>query len=121
MDGFMSPSTHRWVILAIVTSNHFGFFSLICSLSFSIFLTQRGLIVLLFLLYIHKDDEPIAGRAAGRDHTHVRKFLSQHHKKLPWKPEVAQKKNSDLCLFSFVKSSTYPSIILLNDFHQLSD
>ncbi|KAM4573010.1 N-acetyl-beta-glucosaminyl-glycoprotein 4-beta-N-acetylgalactosaminyltransferase 1 isoform 1-T1 [Odontesthes bonariensis] len=39
------------------------------------------------------DDEPIARRAAGRDHTHVRKFLSQHHKKLPWKPEYKGQAN----------------------------
>ncbi|KAM4573011.1 N-acetyl-beta-glucosaminyl-glycoprotein 4-beta-N-acetylgalactosaminyltransferase 1 isoform 2-T2 [Odontesthes bonariensis] len=40
-----------------------------------------------------EDDEPIARRAAGRDHTHVRKFLSQHHKKLPWKPEYKGQAN----------------------------
>uniref|UniRef100_A0A1A8MIP7 Beta-1,4-N-acetylgalactosaminyltransferase n=3 Tax=Nothobranchius pienaari TaxID=704102 RepID=A0A1A8MIP7_9TELE len=33
------------------------------------------------------DDEPMAGGAGGRDHTHIWRFLSQHHKKLPWKPE----------------------------------
>ncbi|KAM9753024.1 N-acetyl-beta-glucosaminyl-glycoprotein 4-beta-N-acetylgalactosaminyltransferase 1 isoform 2-T3 [Menidia menidia] len=40
-----------------------------------------------------EDDEPITGRAAGRDHTHVRKFLNQHHKKLPWKPEYKGQAN----------------------------
>ncbi|TNN87938.1 hypothetical protein EYF80_001902 [Liparis tanakae] len=34
-----------------------------------------------------RDDEPIAGGADGREHSSIRKFLSQHHKKLPWKPE----------------------------------
>lgn len=28
--------------------------------------------------------------ADGRDHARIRKFLSQHTKKLPWKPEVVQ-------------------------------
>ncbi|XP_058501779.1 N-acetyl-beta-glucosaminyl-glycoprotein 4-beta-N-acetylgalactosaminyltransferase 1 [Solea solea] len=39
------------------------------------------------------DDEPITGRAIGRGHTHIRKFLSQRHKKLPWKPEYKGKAN----------------------------
>uniref|UniRef100_A0A3Q0QTZ6 Beta-1,4-N-acetylgalactosaminyltransferase n=1 Tax=Amphilophus citrinellus TaxID=61819 RepID=A0A3Q0QTZ6_AMPCI len=33
------------------------------------------------------DDEPMTAGADGRDHSHIRKFLSQHTKKLPWKPE----------------------------------
>lgn len=37
-----------------------------------------------------KDDEPITGGADGRDHTHIRKFLAQRHKKMLWKPEVIQ-------------------------------
>lgn len=49
-----------------------------------------------FLLVSLKDDEPIIGGAESRDQTHIRKFLSQRHKQLPWKPEVT----SDLpCLF----------------------
>ncbi|XP_060892529.1 N-acetyl-beta-glucosaminyl-glycoprotein 4-beta-N-acetylgalactosaminyltransferase 1 [Labrus mixtus] len=39
------------------------------------------------------DDEPITGRADGRDHTHIRKFLSQRHKKMPWKPEYKGQAN----------------------------
>ncbi|XP_037539106.1 N-acetyl-beta-glucosaminyl-glycoprotein 4-beta-N-acetylgalactosaminyltransferase 1 [Nematolebias whitei] len=39
------------------------------------------------------DDEPITGGAVGRDHTHIRKFLIQHHKKLPWKPEYKGQAN----------------------------
>ncbi|KAM3869887.1 N-acetyl-beta-glucosaminyl-glycoprotein 4-beta-N-acetylgalactosaminyltransferase 1 [Diretmus argenteus] len=39
------------------------------------------------------EDEPITGRANGRDHTHIRKFLSQRHKKLPWKPEYKAQAN----------------------------
>ncbi|XP_019134147.2 N-acetyl-beta-glucosaminyl-glycoprotein 4-beta-N-acetylgalactosaminyltransferase 1 isoform X1 [Larimichthys crocea] len=39
------------------------------------------------------DDEPITGGADGRDHTHIRKFLNQHHKKLPWKPEYKGQAN----------------------------
>uniref|UniRef100_UPI0037E80B32 N-acetyl-beta-glucosaminyl-glycoprotein 4-beta-N-acetylgalactosaminyltransferase 1 n=1 Tax=Semicossyphus pulcher TaxID=241346 RepID=UPI0037E80B32 len=39
------------------------------------------------------DDEPITGGADGRDHTHIRKFLSQRHKKLPWKPEYKGQAN----------------------------
>ncbi|KAM9377794.1 N-acetyl-beta-glucosaminyl-glycoprotein 4-beta-N-acetylgalactosaminyltransferase 1 [Pholidichthys leucotaenia] len=39
------------------------------------------------------DDEPMAGGTEGRDHTHVRKFLSQHFKKLPWKPEYKGQAN----------------------------
>ncbi|KAE8296495.1 N-acetyl-beta-glucosaminyl-glycoprotein 4-beta-N-acetylgalactosaminyltransferase 1 [Larimichthys crocea] len=39
------------------------------------------------------DDEPITGGADGRDHTHIRKFLNQHHKKLPWKPEFKGQAN----------------------------
>ncbi|KAM3609808.1 uncharacterized protein V6R79_020582 [Siganus canaliculatus] len=35
------------------------------------------------------DDEPIA----GGEQTHIRKFLSQHHKKLPWKPEYKGQAN----------------------------
>ncbi|XP_029951387.1 N-acetyl-beta-glucosaminyl-glycoprotein 4-beta-N-acetylgalactosaminyltransferase 1 [Salarias fasciatus] len=39
------------------------------------------------------DDEPIAGGSDGRDHAHVRKFLNQNHKKLPWKPEFKGQAN----------------------------
>ncbi|XP_075994898.1 N-acetyl-beta-glucosaminyl-glycoprotein 4-beta-N-acetylgalactosaminyltransferase 1 [Genypterus blacodes] len=39
------------------------------------------------------DDEPITGMNDGRDHTHVRKFLTQRHKKLPWKPEYKGQAN----------------------------
>ncbi|XP_041853918.1 N-acetyl-beta-glucosaminyl-glycoprotein 4-beta-N-acetylgalactosaminyltransferase 1 [Melanotaenia boesemani] len=39
------------------------------------------------------DDEPITAGADGRDHTHVWKFLSQQHKKLPWKPEYKGQAN----------------------------
>ncbi|XP_044213847.1 N-acetyl-beta-glucosaminyl-glycoprotein 4-beta-N-acetylgalactosaminyltransferase 1 [Thunnus albacares] len=39
------------------------------------------------------DDEPITGGADGRDHTHIRKFLAQRHKKLPWKPEFKGQAN----------------------------
>ncbi|KAM6937454.1 N-acetyl-beta-glucosaminyl-glycoprotein 4-beta-N-acetylgalactosaminyltransferase 1 [Xenentodon cancila] len=39
------------------------------------------------------DDEPITGGTEGRDQTHVRKFLSQHHQKLPWKPEYKGQAN----------------------------
>ncbi|GLD60192.1 N-acetyl-beta-glucosaminyl-glycoprotein 4-beta-N-acetylgalactosaminyltransferase 1, partial [Lates japonicus] len=39
------------------------------------------------------DDEPITGGADGRDHTHIRKFLSQRHKKLPWKLEYKGQAN----------------------------
>ncbi|XP_049430731.1 N-acetyl-beta-glucosaminyl-glycoprotein 4-beta-N-acetylgalactosaminyltransferase 1 isoform X1 [Epinephelus fuscoguttatus] len=39
------------------------------------------------------DDEPITGGADGRDHTRIRKFLSQRHKKLPWKPEYKGQAN----------------------------
>ncbi|KAG8012516.1 N-acetyl-beta-glucosaminyl-glycoprotein 4-beta-N-acetylgalactosaminyltransferase 1, partial [Nibea albiflora] len=39
------------------------------------------------------DDEPITGGADGRVHTHIRKFLNQHHKKLPWKPEYKGQAN----------------------------
>lgn len=42
------------------------------------------------MFFLFKDDEPITGGADGRDNTHVRKFLSQQHKKIPWKPEVMQ-------------------------------
>ncbi|KAK2918049.1 N-acetyl-beta-glucosaminyl-glycoprotein 4-beta-N-acetylgalactosaminyltransferase 1 isoform X2 [Channa argus] len=33
------------------------------------------------------DDDPIAGGGDGREHSRIRKFLSQQHKKLQWKPE----------------------------------
>ncbi|XP_071359644.1 N-acetyl-beta-glucosaminyl-glycoprotein 4-beta-N-acetylgalactosaminyltransferase 1 [Trachinotus anak] len=39
------------------------------------------------------DDEPIAGGADGRDNTRIRKFLSQQHKKFPWKPEYKGQAN----------------------------
>ncbi|KAK9517407.1 hypothetical protein VZT92_025280 [Zoarces viviparus] len=39
------------------------------------------------------DDEPITGEGDGRDHTSIRKFLSQRHKKLPWKPEYKGQAN----------------------------
>ncbi|XP_026166578.1 N-acetyl-beta-glucosaminyl-glycoprotein 4-beta-N-acetylgalactosaminyltransferase 1 [Mastacembelus armatus] len=39
------------------------------------------------------DDELFAGGADGRDHTHIRKFLSQRHKKLPWKQEYKGQAN----------------------------
>ncbi|XP_029992424.1 N-acetyl-beta-glucosaminyl-glycoprotein 4-beta-N-acetylgalactosaminyltransferase 1 [Sphaeramia orbicularis] len=39
------------------------------------------------------DEEPITGRAEGRGHSHIRKFLSQRHKKLPWKPEYKGQAN----------------------------
>ncbi|KAM9854019.1 N-acetyl-beta-glucosaminyl-glycoprotein 4-beta-N-acetylgalactosaminyltransferase 1 [Aulostomus maculatus] len=39
------------------------------------------------------DDEPITGGTDGRDHTRIRKFLSQRHKKLPWKPEYKGQAN----------------------------
>ncbi|XP_029010136.1 N-acetyl-beta-glucosaminyl-glycoprotein 4-beta-N-acetylgalactosaminyltransferase 1 [Betta splendens] len=39
------------------------------------------------------DDEPITGGADSRDQSRVRKFLSQHHKKLPWKPEYKGQAN----------------------------
>lgn len=73
----------------------------------------------LFLLFHLKDDEPIAGGTDGRDHTHIRKFLSQHHKKLPWKPEVINIffLLSCVCLFSQVFFNYLP----LNPFFNLSD
>ncbi|XP_047452410.1 N-acetyl-beta-glucosaminyl-glycoprotein 4-beta-N-acetylgalactosaminyltransferase 1 [Mugil cephalus] len=39
------------------------------------------------------DDEAITGGADGKDQTHIRRFLSQHHKKLPWKPEYKGQAN----------------------------
>ncbi|XP_062246745.1 N-acetyl-beta-glucosaminyl-glycoprotein 4-beta-N-acetylgalactosaminyltransferase 1 [Platichthys flesus] len=39
------------------------------------------------------DDEPITGGADGRGHTRIRKFLSQRHKKMPWKPEFKGQAN----------------------------
>ncbi|KAK7891737.1 hypothetical protein WMY93_023700 [Mugilogobius chulae] len=39
------------------------------------------------------DDEPIRSGADGRTSTHLRKFLNQHHKKLPWKPEYKGQAN----------------------------
>ncbi|XP_072292129.1 N-acetyl-beta-glucosaminyl-glycoprotein 4-beta-N-acetylgalactosaminyltransferase 1 [Eucyclogobius newberryi] len=39
------------------------------------------------------DDEPIRGGADGRGSTHLRKFLSQRHKKLPWKQEYKGQAN----------------------------
>lgn len=39
------------------------------------------------------DDEPIRGGADGRGNSHLRKFLSQRHKKLPWKPEYKGQAN----------------------------
>ncbi|XP_008310543.1 N-acetyl-beta-glucosaminyl-glycoprotein 4-beta-N-acetylgalactosaminyltransferase 1 [Cynoglossus semilaevis] len=33
------------------------------------------------------DEEPIPGGRDGRGHARIRLFLSEHHKKLPWKPE----------------------------------
>ncbi|XP_047189491.1 N-acetyl-beta-glucosaminyl-glycoprotein 4-beta-N-acetylgalactosaminyltransferase 1 isoform X2 [Scophthalmus maximus] len=39
------------------------------------------------------DDEPITGGAGGRGHTHIRRFLSQRHNKLPWKPEFKGQAN----------------------------
>lgn len=35
-----------------------------------------------------QDDDPITGGADGRENIRVRKFLSERHKKAPWKPEV---------------------------------
>ncbi|AWP08720.1 putative N-acetyl-beta-glucosaminyl-glycoprotein 4-beta-N-acetylgalactosaminyltransferase 1 [Scophthalmus maximus] len=40
-----------------------------------------------------QDDEPITGGAGGRGHTHIRRFLSQRHNKLPWKPEFKGQAN----------------------------
>lgn len=37
---------------------------------------------------LFQDDDPITGGANGRENILVRKFLSQRHKKVPWKPEV---------------------------------
>ncbi|CAJ1057393.1 LOW QUALITY PROTEIN: N-acetyl-beta-glucosaminyl-glycoprotein 4-beta-N-acetylgalactosaminyltransferase 1 [Xyrichtys novacula] len=39
------------------------------------------------------DDEPIPGGGDGRDHAHIRKFLNQRHKKMPWKPEYKGQAN----------------------------
>ncbi|KAF1387045.1 hypothetical protein PFLUV_G00101200 [Perca fluviatilis] len=39
------------------------------------------------------DDEQITGGTNGRDHTRIRKFLSQGHKKLPWKVEYKGQAN----------------------------
>ncbi|XP_005737750.1 N-acetyl-beta-glucosaminyl-glycoprotein 4-beta-N-acetylgalactosaminyltransferase 1 [Pundamilia nyererei] len=39
------------------------------------------------------DDEPMTAGADGRDHARIRKFLSQHTKKLPWKPEYKGQAN----------------------------
>ncbi|XP_034735682.1 N-acetyl-beta-glucosaminyl-glycoprotein 4-beta-N-acetylgalactosaminyltransferase 1 [Etheostoma cragini] len=39
------------------------------------------------------EDEQITGGANGRDHHRIRKFLSQGHKKLPWKPEYKGQAN----------------------------
>nr|XP_046250749.1 N-acetyl-beta-glucosaminyl-glycoprotein 4-beta-N-acetylgalactosaminyltransferase 1 [Scatophagus argus] len=39
------------------------------------------------------DDDPITGGADSRDHPHIRKFLSQHHNKLPWKAEYKGQAN----------------------------
>lgn len=35
-----------------------------------------------------QDDDPITGGADGRENIRVRKFLSERHKMVPWKPEV---------------------------------
>lgn len=37
---------------------------------------------------LFQDDDPITGGADGRENIRVRKFLSERHKKVPWKPEV---------------------------------
>lgn len=42
--------------------------------------------MIFFNFFFSKDDDPITGGADGRDH--IQRFLSQRHKKLPWKPEV---------------------------------
>ncbi|KAM6960515.1 N-acetyl-beta-glucosaminyl-glycoprotein 4-beta-N-acetylgalactosaminyltransferase 1 [Aplochiton taeniatus] len=39
------------------------------------------------------DDEAVAGGSDARDHGHIRKFLAQRHKKLPWKPEFKGQAN----------------------------
>ncbi|XP_054631643.1 N-acetyl-beta-glucosaminyl-glycoprotein 4-beta-N-acetylgalactosaminyltransferase 1 [Dunckerocampus dactyliophorus] len=39
------------------------------------------------------EDEPIAGVPNSRDHAHISKFLTEHHKKLPWKPEYKGQAN----------------------------
>ncbi|KAM8890636.1 N-acetyl-beta-glucosaminyl-glycoprotein 4-beta-N-acetylgalactosaminyltransferase 1 [Spinachia spinachia] len=39
------------------------------------------------------DDESLTGAADGRDHTRIRRFLSLHHKNLPWKPEYKGQAN----------------------------
>lgn len=49
---------------------------------------------MIYFLFSFKDDDPITGGADGRDH--IQRFLSQRHKKLPWKLEVTR-----LVLFSF--------------------
>eukprot|EP00063_Salmo_salar_P004517 XP_013979352.1 PREDICTED: N-acetyl-beta-glucosaminyl-glycoprotein 4-beta-N-acetylgalactosaminyltransferase 1 [Salmo salar] len=40
-----------------------------------------------------REDESNAVGADPRDHAHIRKFLSQRHKKLPWKPEFKGQAN----------------------------
>ncbi|XP_038873896.1 N-acetyl-beta-glucosaminyl-glycoprotein 4-beta-N-acetylgalactosaminyltransferase 1 [Salvelinus namaycush] len=40
-----------------------------------------------------QEDESNAAGADPRDHAHIRKFLSQRHKKLPWKPEFKGQAN----------------------------
>ncbi|XP_056137979.1 LOW QUALITY PROTEIN: N-acetyl-beta-glucosaminyl-glycoprotein 4-beta-N-acetylgalactosaminyltransferase 1 [Lampris incognitus] len=40
-----------------------------------------------------REDEPMTGGPDGRDHAHMRKFLSQRHKKMPWKPEYKGQAN----------------------------
>ncbi|XP_061825988.1 N-acetyl-beta-glucosaminyl-glycoprotein 4-beta-N-acetylgalactosaminyltransferase 1 [Nerophis lumbriciformis] len=39
------------------------------------------------------DDEPLAGVPNSRDHAHIRKFLTEHHKTSPWKPEYKGQAN----------------------------
>ncbi|KAM9816418.1 N-acetyl-beta-glucosaminyl-glycoprotein 4-beta-N-acetylgalactosaminyltransferase 1-like [Syngnathus typhle] len=39
------------------------------------------------------DDEPITGVSNSRGHAQIRKFLTGHHKKLPWKPEYKGQAN----------------------------
>nr|XP_057932599.1 N-acetyl-beta-glucosaminyl-glycoprotein 4-beta-N-acetylgalactosaminyltransferase 1-like isoform X1 [Doryrhamphus excisus] len=39
------------------------------------------------------EDEPIAGVPNSRDRTHISKFLTERHKKLPWKPEYKGQAN----------------------------
>lgn len=57
---------------------------------------------------LFQDDDPITGGANGRENVLVRKFLSQRHKKVPWKPEVISLPFIWLLLWGFLLSPHQP-------------